>query len=294
MTTKKDPAVEEAATPVVSDEELLKQKKAEAKAKKEVEKAEKKAEKAAKKSAPQKSEVKKVQKRNPLKVHGKKWRAAAEKIEKTKLYELSEAIKLAQATATTKFDSSVEVHVQLGIDPKKSDQVIRSAVALPHGTGKKLRIVAFVDDGAAAAAQKAGAVEAGDAALIEKIGKGWLDFDVAVATPDMMKKLGKIAKTLGQKGLMPNPKAGTVTPDIEKAIEEINKGKVEFRNDSYGILHNLIGKTSFDADKLAANLKAYIAAVNEVKPKGVKGTYIERVILATSMGPSVRVDLRTI
>lgn len=295
MSPKKKTAVataEETATnttPVVSDEELLKAKKVEAKEKKEHEKEEKKIAREAKKSAPTKAE-RMVQKRNPLKMHGKKYRKAAEKIDKNKLYSLVEAVKLARESATTKFDSSVEVHTRLGIDPKKSDQIVRSTVALPHGTGKQLRVVAFVSEDKAGAAKKAGAVDAGEDDLIEKISKGWLEFDVAVATPDVMKKLGKVAKTLGQKGLMPNPKAGTVTPDVISAIGEIQKGKVEFRGDAYGILHNIIGKASFGEDKLLENLKTYLRAVNDAKPKAVKGVYIKTLALTTSMGPSVRID----
>lgn len=299
--TNKNPAkeAEEKApteTPEVSDEELLKQKKEEAKAKKAAEKKEKKvAKEERKKTAGQKQEKQKiVQKRNPLKIHSKKWRAASEKIDKNKLYLLQEAIQLAKETSTTKFDASVEIHTNLGIDPKKSDQIVRSTVALPNGTGKKLKVVAFVAPEKAAEAKKAGAIEAGEEDLIEKIGKGWLDFDVAVATPDMMKKLGKIAKTLGQKGLMPNPKAGTVVEDIAKAIAEIQKGKVEFRNDSYGILHNIIGKVSFDEAKLIENLKAYLRAVLDMKPKTIKGNYIKSLALTTSMGPSIRVDVNEV
>lgn len=285
-----DTATEEAAAEV-SEAELLKQKKEEAKEKKAVEKEEKKIAKEERKKAPQKAgKVKVVQKRNPLKIHSKAWRASAEKIDKEKLYFLEDAVKLAQETSTVKFDASVEIHTKLGIDPKKSDQAVRASVSLPNGTGKTLRVVAFVSEDKAAAAKKAGAVEAGEENLIEKIGKGWLDFDVAVATPDMMKKIGKIAKTLGQKGLMPNPKAGTVTPDVEKAIEEVQKGKVEFRADSYGILHNTVGKVSFATDKLVENIKAYIKAVQEVKPKVVKSNYIKGISLSTSMGPGVKVD----
>ena len=287
--TKKEEAKEE--TPVTSDEELLKQKKEEAKDKKETEKEEKKAAKAKRKKAPAKAAAKKVQqRRNLLKLHGKAYRAAAEKIDKNKFYLPEEAIQLAKDSSTTKFDASIEVHTRLGIDPKKSDQVIRSTVALPHGTGKTLRVIAFVSEDKAAAAKKAGAVEAGEENLIEKIGKGWLDFDVTVATPDMMKKLGKIAKTLGQKGLMPNPKAGTVTPDVEKAIGEIQKGKVEFRNDSYGILHNIVGKVSFSAEQLTENLKTYLKAIADAKPKTLKGNYILSVSLATTMGPGIKLD----
>ncbi len=287
-------AVEE-STPETSDEELLKQKKEEAKAKKETEKEEKKADKEARKKAPQKAaKVKELQKRNPLKIHSKKWRAASEKIDKEKLYPLEEAVKLAKETSTTKFDASVEIHTKLNINPKKSDQMVRASVSLPHGTGKTLRVAAFVSEDKAAAVKKAGAVEAGEENLIEKIRKGWLDFDVAVATPDMMKKLGKIAKTLGQKGLMPNPKAGTVTDNVEGAIAEIQKGKVEFRADSFGILHNLVGKVSFDDTNLVENIKTYLKAVSEVKPKAVKSNYMKGIFLTTSMGPGIKVDVKSI
>ncbi len=293
MTPKKDSTKveKENATPELSEAELLKVKKAEAKEKKAAEKEEKKAAKEERKHAPQKTaKERKAQKRNPLKVHSKKWRAAAAKIEKEKLYPIADAVKLAKESSTTKFDGSLEIHVRLGINPKKSDQSVRASVSLPHGTGKKLRVVAFVTEGKAAAAKKAGAVEAGEESLIEKIGKGWLEFDVAVATPEMMKKLGKIAKTLGQKGLMPNPKAGTVTEDFETAIAEIQKGKVEFRGDSFGILHNTVGKVSFDDAKLIENIKAYVKAVLDVKPKAVKANYVRGIALASTMGPGVRVD----
>lgn len=282
---------EEQTAPELSEAELLKQKKEEAKEKKAVEKEEKKAAKEERKKAPQKAaKEKKVQKRNPLKIHSKAWRAASGKIDKEKLYPLAEAVKLAKETATTKFDASLEIHTRLGINPKKSDQIVRASVSLPNGTGKKLRVVAFVAEEKAAAAKKAGAVEAGEESLVEKIGKGWLDFDVAVATPEMMKKLGKIAKTLGQKGLMPNPKAGTVTEDFESAIAEIQKGKVEFRADSYGILHNLIGKISFDEAKLVENIQVYLRAVLDAKPKSVKANYLKGISLASTMGPGIKID----
>lgn len=293
MNPKKTPATEAEATPTVDDKELLKQKKEEAKHRKEIEKEEKKVEKEGKKKGAGKAKGKKEkkdQRRNPLKMHGKKYRAVAAKIDKEKTYSLAEAVKLVKETSVTKFDGSVEIHTRLGINTKKSDQVIRSTVALPHGTGKKLRVIAFVGEDKAAEAKKLGAIEAGENSLIEKIAKGWLDFDVAIATPEMMKGLGKIAKTLGQKGLMPNPKAGTVTPDIGNAIAEIQKGKVEFRNDSFGILHNLVGKVSFDDAKLIENIKTYLRAVNESKPKAVKGAFIQSISLASSMGPGIRID----
>ncbi len=296
MNPKKDSAKAEKNETVseISEADLLKQKKEEAKAKKSAGKEEKKIAKEERKKAPQKVKEQKQQRKNPLKVHSKAWRAASEKIGKEKLYPLSEAVRLVKETSTVKFDASVEIHTRLGINPKKSDQIVRASVSLPNGTGKKLRVVAFVSEGKAAAAKKAGAVEAGEENLIEKIGKGWLDFDVAVATPEMMKKLGKIAKTLGQKGLMPNPKAGTVVENVETAIAEIQKGKVEFRADSFGILHNIVGKVSFDAEKLEENIKSYLKAVADTKPKAVKSNFMKSISLASSMGPGVKVDLKSI
>jgi len=282
-------------TTTLTDKELLKQKKEEAKIKKTAEKEEKKASKEERKHAPQKlAKEKASQKRNPLKIHSKKWRAAAEKIKKDKLYSFDEGIKLIKETSTTKFDSSVEIHSCLGINPKKSDQIVRATVALPNGTGKKLRVIALVPAEKAKEAKSAGAIEAGEDDLIEKIGKGWLDFDVAIATPEMMKKLGKVAKTLGQKGLMPNPKAGTVTTDIKATITEIQKGKVEFRADSYGILHNIVGKVSFENSKLVENLKAYLHAVRDAKPKTVKCVYFKSLSITTSMGPGIKIDPKEI
>lgn len=223
--------------------------------------------------------------------HGKKYKAALEKIEAGKFYALDEAAALVKATATTKFDSSIEIHLNLGIDPTQAEQMIRSTVSLPHGTGKKVRVVAFVSDDRVKEAKEAGAIEAGSSELIEKIEKGWLDFDTAVATPDMMKNLAKVARQLGQAGLMPNPKAGTVTPNIGSVISDLIKGQVEFRNDKQGNLHNVIGKASFDDKKLAENIAAYLKAVNEKKPSAIKGTYMNSVTLCAAMGPAVRLDV---
>ena len=213
-----------------------------------------------------------------------------EKIEKDKLYPIEEACELVKETSVTKFDSSVEIHMNLGIDPKQAEQQMRDTVALPHGTGKEVRVVAFVGDDKIKEATDAGAIKVGNEDLVAEIEKGWLDFDVAVATPDMMKSIGKIARTLGQKGLMPNPKAGTVTQDVAKTIGEIKKGKVEFRNDKDGNLHNMVGKVSFDAGALAENVKVYLKAIIEHKPKDLKGTFIKSVTLTTTMGPAVKVD----
>jgi large subunit ribosomal protein L1 len=223
--------------------------------------------------------------------HGKKYLAAAEKVDPNKKYTLEEALKLALETSTTKFDSSVEIHMNLGIDPKQADQQLRSVVSLPHGTGKKVRVIAFTNEDMAKAAKEAGAIEAGAETLVEKIEKGWMDFDVAVATPAMMKGMGKIARQLGQAGLMPNPKSGTVTENIEATIKEIMKGQVEFRNDKLSNLHNTFGKVSFGADKLLENLKVYLKAVQEKKPSSMKGVFINSITLTTTMGPGVKVDV---
>jgi len=213
-----------------------------------------------------------------------------DKIAKDKLYTVDEACALMKETSVTSFDSSVEIHLNLGIDPKQAEQQMRDTVALPHGTGKEVRVVAFVSDDKVKEAVSAGAIKAGNEELIAEIEKGWLEFDVAVATPDMMKGLGKIARTLGQKGLMPNPKAGTVTQDVSKTIEEIRKGKVEFRNDKNGNLHNIVGKVSFGADNLAENVKVYLRTIIEHKPKDIKGVFVKSITLATTMGPAVHVD----
>lgn len=225
-----------------------------------------------------------------MKHHGKKYREAKKLVDKP-LYELSEAILLLKKTATVKFDASCEVHIKTGLDPKQADQLLRGTVVLPHGTGIKLRVIAFANEANAKLAKAAGAIEAGAEELIEKITKGWLDFDVAVATPDMMKSLGKIAKTLGQKGLMPNPKAGTVTTDIAKTIEEIMKGKVEFRMDKLANVHNVFGKVSFAENQLEENLKIFLKAIAQAKPSGAKGIYIQSITLASTMGPGIRLDL---
>jgi large subunit ribosomal protein L1 len=224
----------------------------------------------------------------------KKYKAALEHLKEKEFYTLKEAVNLLSKTSTTKFDASCEVHMKLGIDPKQADQIVRSTVVLPHGTGKKIRIVAFVSEDKVKEALNAGAIEAGADDLIDKINGGWLDFDIAVASPDMMKSIGKIAKTLGQKGLMPNPKSGTVTQNISATISELMKGKIEFRNDKLGNLHNIFGKVSFGEEKLLENLKTYIQAVEEAKPAGVKGTYIKSVTVCTTMGPGIKIDMQEI
>lgn len=226
-----------------------------------------------------------------IKKHGKKYRAALALLPKNRNYSLEEGVALAKKTSITKFDASLEIHLKLGLDLKKADQTIRSTVVLPHGTGKEIRVIAFVTDDKVKEAKEAGAIKAGGDDLIEEINKGWLDFEVAVALPEMMKKLGKIARILGQKGLMPNPKAGTITPEIKKTIQEIKKGKVEFRSDKLGNLHNVIGKVSFPDQKIVENIKAYLKAVLESKPKGGKGTYLESLTLSSTMGPGIPLEI---
>lgn len=222
---------------------------------------------------------------------GKKYRAASEKIDVEKFYNLDEAVSLLKDSSTTKFDSSCEVHMRLGIDIAQADQNVRSTVVLPHGTGKKVRIIAFVPESDQKMVLQAGVIKAGDDELIAEIEKGFLDFDVAVAKPEMMRKLAKVAKILGQKGLMPNPKAGTVAEDILKVIGDLQKGKIEFRADKFGNLHNIFGKHSFEKEKLAENLKTYIQSVVAVKPSTLKGTYVQSITLATTMGPGVKVSV---
>lgn len=218
-------------------------------------------------------------------------RAAYEKFDSEKMYSIHNAINLMADLNTVKFDPTVEVHFNLGINPKHADQQVRSTVSLPHGTGKKVNIVVFCEDDNVKAAKNAGAIEAGAEDLIEKVTKGWTDFDVAVATPSMMRNLAKIARVLGPKGLMPNPKAGTVTTDIEKTVMELSAGRIEFRNDKAGVIHTIFGKLSFEKFKLEENLNAMIAAVKEMKPSAGKGNYINGVVINSTMGVGIKLDV---
>lgn len=224
------------------------------------------------------------------KKHGKKYQEAAKLITKD-AYPMDEALDLLKKTSTTKFDGSCEVHFNLGVDPKQADQNIRTSVALPHGTGKEVRVVAFVGEEKIKEAKAAGAIEAGTEELIAKIEKGWVDFDVAIATPDQMKELAKVAKILGQKRLMPNPKSGTVTTDVTKTIGELKKGKVEIRVDKQSNLHNVFGKVSFPEANLKENLKVIVKSVLDNKPASSKGTYIKKLVITTTMGPGVPLDV---
>ena len=223
--------------------------------------------------------------------HGKKYKNAASLIEAEKAYALKDAVALAKKTSTTKFDASVEVHLNLGIDPVQADQQLRKTVSLPHGTGKKLRVIAFCGDERVKEAKAAGAIEASSEELVKRIEGGWMGFDKVVATPDVMKSLGKIAKTLGQKGLMPNPKSGTVTTDIAGVVKDLQGGLVEFRNDKQGNLHNIVGKVSFSEAQLEENIRTYLQAIVEARPAGIKGVYVKSLTLTTSMGPGVKVEI---
>lgn len=222
---------------------------------------------------------------------GKKYVAASSKIDKTKSYTKEEAIKLVKETSTANFDATVELALRLNLDTKKADQQLRGALVLPNGTGKTKKVLVIAKGPAAQAAKDAGADYVGDTDMLEKIEKeNWFDFDVMVATPDMMPALGKLGKILGPKGLMPNPKTGTVTMDTKKTVEEVKKGRVEYRTDSYGNLHVIIGKVSFDDEKLVENLNAFMNLINKTKPMTVKGKYILNVAVTSTMGPSVKIS----
>jgi large subunit ribosomal protein L1 len=222
---------------------------------------------------------------------GKKYVAASTKVEKLKLYTREEAVKLVKEVAPAKFDESVELAVRLNIDTKKADQQVRGAIVLPHGTGKTKRVLVIAKGEAAKIAKEAGADYVGDADLLEKIEKEqWFDFDVMVATPDMMPALGKIGKILGPKGLMPNPKTGTVTMDTKKAVEDVKKGRVEYRADDFGNVHVVVGRVSFAEEKLIENLNAFMSLIIKNKPSVVKGKYIQNVSLSSTMGPGVKID----
>ncbi|GAB4516445.1 MAG: 50S ribosomal protein L1 [Anaerolineae bacterium] len=226
--------------------------------------------------------------------HGKRYLELAKQVNRDKYYPLSEAVQMAKQMATAKFDETIEVHFRLGIDPRHSDQQVRSTVLMPNGLGKKVRVLVFAEGEEARAAEAAGADIVGDDEVIDRIQKeGFLDFDATLSTPNMMKKVSRVARVLGPRGLMPNPKAGTVVQadDLENAINELKAGRVEFRNDKTGNLHVPIGKASFDAEKLLENAQAVISAVEGQKPSGVKGVYIRRLAVTSTMGPGVRVEL---
>ena len=224
--------------------------------------------------------------------HGKLYNAAAEKIEKQKIYDVAEGLALAIETATAKFDESIEIHVKLGVDPKNADQQVRGSVVLPHGTGKEKKVLVIAKGDKAEIAKAEGADFVGAEEMIDKIMKeNWLGFDACVTTPDMMGLVGRIARVLGPRGLMPNPKSGTVTPDVAKAIKDIKAGKVEYRLDKFGIIHCVIGKKSFGVEKLQENFDTLMDAIIKAKPQAAKGVYVRSISLASSMGPGVKVKM---
>jgi large subunit ribosomal protein L1 len=226
--------------------------------------------------------------------HGKKYNEALALVDRARLYEPAEAIELAKKAAYTKFDETVELHLRMGVDPRDATQQVRGVALLPHGLGKKVRVLVFAQGEAARAAETAGANFVGDDDLIKKIEGGWLDFDVTIATPDMMGKVGRLGKILGRRGLMPNPKSGTVVAgeDLPRAIDESRKGRVEFKLDRTSIIHVSLGKVSFEAEQLMDNLTAVIEAVSRAKPSGAKGQYIKTASLTTTMGPGLKLDLK--
>jgi large subunit ribosomal protein L1 len=220
----------------------------------------------------------------------KSYKAAAATVDRDALYSPLEAVRLAKATSKVKFDATVEVALRLGVDPRKADQMVRSTVILPHGTGKTARVLVFATGDRAEAARAAGADFVGGDELIDEVSKGFLDFDAVVATPDLMGKVGRLGRVLGPRGLMPNPKVGTVTPDVAKAVNEIKGGKIEFRVDRHSNLHLIIGKTSFTDEQLVENYAAALDEVLRVKPSAAKGRYLKKVTFTTTMGPGVPVD----
>ncbi len=265
---------------------------------KEVEEKEaKEARKASGDTTPQSDEAESHVKKGPkpvtrpkLERRGKKYQDAAKKVEAGKAYPLDEAMKLAAETSPTKFDASVEVHVVLGVDPRQADQNIRATVSLPHGTGKTIRVAAFVAEDDAAAATKAGADIAGEQAVTKLLEKEQLEFDILVASPQMMPKLGKFARLLGPRGLMPNPKSGTVATNVATAVKEAKGGRVEYRVDKQAIVHLAIGKVSFGPEKLLSNARTFFDSLQGAKPSSIKGTYIKSIHATTSMGPGIKID----
>jgi len=224
----------------------------------------------------------------------KRYASVLEKVEKNKLYSVEEAVKLVKELSNTKFDETVEVAMNMNLDTKKADQQLRGAIVLPNGTGKTQTVLVLAKGDQAKAAKEAGADFVGDVDMIEKIEKeNWFSYDVIIATPEMMPMLGKIGKILGPKGLMPNPKTGTVTMDVAKAVEDTKKGKVEYRTDSFGNIHGIVGKVSFDADKLVENLNVFVSTILKIKPATVKGNYVKNISISSTMGPGVKIDLNS-
>ena len=223
--------------------------------------------------------------------HGKRYREAVKLLEAERRYPLPEAVELVPRVNITRFDATVDLHLRLGVDPRHADQLVRGTVVLPHGTGRNTRVIVFAQGEKAQEALRGGADEVGGDDLVKKIDAGWFEFDVAIATPDMMGMVGRLGKKLGPRGLMPNPKSGTVTFDIERAVSEVKSGRVEFKVDRAGIVHVPVGRVSFTAEQLSANVATLVDAVNRAKPSGAKGTYMRTLTLAPTMGPGVAVDI---
>jgi large subunit ribosomal protein L1 len=223
--------------------------------------------------------------------HGKKYLEATKLVDRDRLYQPLEAAELVKETTTVSFDASIEAHIRLGVDPRHADQMVRGTVVLPHGTGKIVRVAVFAQGEKAQEALRAGADEVGGEDLVKKIEAGWLDFDVALATPDSMGLVGRLGKILGRRGLMPNPKAGTITFDLERAIKEVKAGRVEYKVDKAGIIHTSVGRSSFEPSALVENLATLLDAVNRAKPAGAKGQYLKTLTIASTMGPGIRVDV---
>ncbi len=223
--------------------------------------------------------------------HSKKYLEAAKLVESERRYEIGEACELLPKLSLSKFDGTVEMHLRLGIDPRHADQLVRGTVVLPHGTGKTSRVIVFAQGEKAQEALRAGADDVGGDDLVKKIDDGWFEFDVAIATPDMMGTVGRLGKKLGPRGLMPNPKSGTVTFDIERAVGEVKSGRVEFKVDRAGIVHVSVGRASFTPEQLSANVAAIVDAIQRAKPSGAKGTYMRTLTLAPTMGPGVKIDI---
>jgi large subunit ribosomal protein L1 len=222
---------------------------------------------------------------------GKKYQDVVKLVDREQLYTPEEAAELAKQTTTVSFDATIEAHLKLGVDPRHADQMVRGTVVLPHGTGKVVRVAVFAQGEKAQEALRAGADEVGGEDLVKKIEAGWLEFDVALATPDSMGMVGKLGKILGRRGLMPNPKAGTITFDLDRAVREVKGGRVEFKVDKSAIIHVAFGKSSFEASALVDNLAAFVDAVNRAKPTGVKGQYLRTLSIASTMGPGIKVDV---
>ena len=229
-----------------------------------------------------------------MKKRGKRYNEAVSKVEKAKLYTKEEAVKLVRETSNSKFDGTIEIAMNLNVDPKKADQQLRGAIVLPNGTGKDKKVLVIAKGDAAKAAKEAGADFVGDVDMLEKIEKeNWFGFDTLIATPETMPLLGKLGRVLGPKGLMPNPKTGTVTNDVVKAINDVKAGRVEYRTDSFGNIHGIIGKASFDEDKLLGNLNAFVSTIVKLKPATVKGEFVKNISISSTMGPGIKISLNS-